>query len=147
SLVLGFLFSCMFMAFYRELIGFREKRAMWIRLPLMIIMGLMLAVPLEVVFLGGSIDRQLEVMKQRENEAALNRRNNELAALEQKNKELENIVSHHRAEVLVWENAVAAERAGRRLTGIAGQGPAYHDARRKRDMSAQSLSHYQARLN
>jgi hypothetical protein len=139
---LGILYSFMIIVFDREIVGAQLKRAVWIRLPLAIAIGFIVAVPLELRLLQDSIDKRLQVSSQEENKAGLSRMQARQDELDQRKKELQEAVAHYRSQVNKWEAAmdyetVGAEVAGR--TGRKGQGPAYEEAKRNRDTNQKML--------
>lgn len=147
---LGILYSIMIIVFDREIVGAQNKRAVWVRLPLAVIIGFIVAVPLELRLLEESINKQLTVSSQADNKIILGRMQSKQDELDQRKKELQDAVKHHRDEVNRWEAAMEAETVGRRLsgrTGIAGQGPAYEEAKRNRDSNLTMLTRYEAELS
>lgn len=146
---LGLLYCFMIIIFDREIVGAQVKRAVWVRLPLAIIIGFIVAVPLELRLLQDSIDKQLVVLSQKENKPAFERMQAKQDAMEGRKKELQESVQKYRDEINKWNTAMEAETVGRQLrgrTGIAGQGPAYKEAQRNRDSNQQMLAKAEADL-
>lgn len=146
---LGILYSAMIIVFDREIVGAQVKKAVWIRLPLAIAIGFIVAVPLELRLLQDSIDKHLIVMSQQENKGPRDRLKVKLDTLDKRKQALQDKVQHYRDEVSRWngimeEETVGRLRAGR--TGIAGQGPAYREAERNRDANQQMLAKAEAEL-
>jgi hypothetical protein len=146
---LGILYSVMIIVFDREIVGAQVKKAVWIRLPLAIVIGFIVAVPLELRLLQDSIDKHLIVMSQHENKGPQERLKGKLDSLDKRKQELQGKVQHYRDEVSRWnaimeEETVGRLRAGR--TGIAGQGPAYREAERNRDANQQMLNKAEVEL-
>jgi hypothetical protein len=147
---LGLLYSFMIIIFDREIVGAQDKRAVWVRLPLAIIIGFIVAVPLELRLLEDSINKQLRVSSQEDNKVILNRMQNKQDELDRRKKELQDAIKQYRGEVNRWDAAMEAETVGRRLagrTGVAGQGPAYEEAKRNRDSNLEVLPRYEAELS
>jgi uncharacterized membrane-anchored protein YhcB (DUF1043 family) len=147
---LGVLWSVMIIVFDREIVGAQGKRAVWIRLPLAIAIGFIVAVPLELRLLQDSIDKQLRVASQLENKGASDRMQTKQDELDGRKKELQNAVTRYRNEVSKWNAAMEAETVGRQIsgrTGIAGRGPAYEEATRNRDSNQLLLERSEAELN
>lgn len=89
------------------------------------------------------------VLSQEENRPALERLQTKLDATEGRKKELQESVQKYRDEINTWNKAMEAETVGRQLrgrTGIAGQGPAYEEAKRNRDSNQQMLVTAEAEL-
>lgn len=146
---LGVLYSFMIITFDREIVGAQHKRAVWIRLPLAVIIGFIVAVPLELRLLEGSIEKQLLVASRADNKKLSERVQGKQDELDARKKELQEAVKQYRNEVKRWNEAMEAETVGRQLagrTGRAGQGPAYEEAKRNRDSSQATLASYEAEL-
>ncbi len=147
---LGVLYSFMIIMFDREIVGAQDKRAVWIRLPLAIAIGFIVAVPLELRLLEDSINKQLAVSIKEENRDVLSRMQKKQDELDVRKKELQDSVKHSRDEVRRWEALMEAETVGRQIsgrTGVAGQGPAYREAERNRDSNLDILARYEAELS
>ena len=146
---LGILYSAMIIVFDREIVGAQVKKAVWIRLPLAIAIGFIVAVPLELRLLQDSIDKHLIVMSREENREALTRLQSKLDTMDKRKQQLQQAVQHYRDEINKWNSAMEAETVGRELagrTGVAGQGPAYREAERNRDANQQMLAKAEADL-
>lgn len=143
AIPLGILWSVMIIVFDREIVGAQVKRAVWVRLPLAIAIGFIVAVPLELRLLQDSIDKQLSVSSQQENKAAMERMQTKQDALDRRKKELQDAATNYRNEIDKWDKAMEAETVGRQIagrTGKAGWGPAYREATRLRDSNTAMLS-------
>lgn len=149
SAPLGILYSLIIIVFDREIVGAQAKRAVWIRLPLAIAIGFIVAVPLELRLLQDSLDKQLRVSSQEENRAGLSRMQTKQDELDRRKKELQGAVAHYRSEVNKWEAAMDYETVGKQIagrTGKRGQGPAYEEARRNRDTNQRMLDRSEEEL-
>jgi hypothetical protein len=149
AIPLGLLYCFMIIIFDREIVGAQVKKAVWVRLPLAIIIGFIVAVPLELRLLQDSIEKQLVVLSQEENKPALERLQAKLDATEVRKKELHGSVQKYRDEINSWNKAMEAETVGRQIsgrTGIAGQGSAYKEAERNRDSNQKMLADAEAEL-
>jgi hypothetical protein len=149
AIPLGVLYSFMIIIFDREIVGAQDKSAVWIRLPLAVIIGFIVAVPLELRLLEGSIEKQLLVASRMDNKGLTERVQSKQDELDARKKELQEAVKKSRDEVKRWNEAMEAETVGRQLagrTGKAGQGPAYEEAKRNRDSSEAILARYEAEL-
>lgn len=146
---LGILYSAMIIVFDREIVGAQVKKAVWIRLPLAIAIGFIVAVPLELRLLQDSIDKHLIVLSKQENQEPQDRLKAKLDALDKRKQELQGKVQHYRDEITRWNDVMEAETVGRQRagrTGIAGQGPAYREAERNRDANQQMLAKAETEL-
>jgi len=146
---LGILYAAMIIVFDREIVGAQVKKAVWIRLPLAIAIGCIVAVPLELRLLQDSIDKHLIVLSMQENKGPQARLDSKLDAFDKRTQELQEQVQRYRNEVNKWNTMMEAETVGRCMPGrtcIAGQGPAYREAERNRDASQQMLAKAEAEL-
>lgn len=146
---LGILYAAMIIVFDREIVGAQVKKAVWIRLPLAIAIGFIVAVPLELRLLQDSIDKHLIVLSKKENQGPQDRLNAKLDTLDKRKQELQEKVQHYRNGIDKWNGIMEAETVGRQIagrTGIAGQGPAYREAARNRDANQQMLDKAEAEL-
>jgi hypothetical protein len=147
---LGVLYSFMIIMFDREIVGAQDKRAVWIRLPLAVVIGFIVAVPLELRLLEDSINKQLFVSNQEENKSLLARMQKKQDELDARKKELQDAVNKYRDEVKRWDEAMQQETVGAVVagrTGRPGQGHAYEEAKRNRDSNAETLARYEEELN
>jgi hypothetical protein len=146
---LGILYSAMIIVFDREIVGAQVKKAVWIRLPLAIAIGFIVAVPLELRLLQDSIDKHLIVLSKQENKEPEDRLKGKMDALDKRKQDLQGKVQHYRDEINRWNDIMEAETVGRQRTGrtgIAGQGPAYREAERNRDANQQMLAKAEAEM-
>lgn len=146
---LGLLYCVMIIVFDREIVGAQVKQAVWIRLPLAVAIGFIVAVPLELRLLQDSIDKQLVMMSQQDNRESATRLRTKLDEMAKRKQELQGTVQHYRDEINKWNTALEAETVGRELvgrTGRAGQGPAYRDALMNRDANQAMLVKAEADL-
>lgn len=146
---LGILYSFMIIMFDREIVGAQDRRAVWIRLPLALIIGFIVAVPLELRLLKDSIEKQLLVSSQADNKAISARMQKKLDESDARKKELQEAVRQSRDEVKRWDEAMQQETVGAVVagrTGKAGQGLAYAEAKRNREANMATLASYEADL-
>lgn len=118
----------------REIVSARTKWAALLRIPLAIIIGVVIAVPIELRILQGRIHQKIE-----ENQAAklapyIEQKNALIATIEQDVSEIEDIITVYTNELSQVRNRVRDEdlgRSGAGLTGLAGQGKFYRYARQE----------------
>jgi hypothetical protein len=150
AIPLGVIYSVMIIAFDREIVGSQSKRAVWVRLPLAIVIGFIVAVPLELRLLEDSVNKRLNMASQEDNKLIMDRLRAKQDELDLRRKELRDQVKHYRDDINKWNAAMEAETVGRQIvgrTGRAGQGPAYNEAERNRDSAQAFLSQYENELN
>jgi Domain of unknown function (DUF4407) len=146
---LGVLWSVMIIVFDREIVGAQLKRGVWVRLPLAVAIGFIVAVPLELRLLQDSIDKQLRVSSDQENKTVIDRLQSKQDELDGRKKELQAAVKHYRDQINKWNSAMEAETVGRQIagrTGIPGQGPAYEEAKRNLATNQSLLERSEAEL-
>ena len=149
----GFIYACLIMAFDREIVSASDKRTVWIRFPLAILIGVAVALPLEMRLLQGRIDKQLELEAQTDNKDAQTRHDQLLDGFRQEQQRLRTEVSKYRDEVNKWGAAMDAEVTGKpgdsrlgKRTGKAGVGPAYLEAQKNKTDNQKLLEQAEAGL-
>lgn len=148
--IIGVFYAIMIMAIDREVVSATSKLAVVPRLALAIVIGFVVAVPIELKLLEGRINKQLITEFQQENTQPMAERDARLAALDVKKKELESIVKEQRDFVIYWSDMMQTEVAGRvksGSTGKAGKGQAYYEATKVRDQHQGYLDEATANLN
>lgn len=143
AVIVGILYGLMIMAFDREIVSATNKKAVWIRLPLAFFIGFIVSVPIEMRLLQDRLEKQLHINEKIENQDLINQNQASIDKLHVRRDTLENDVQKYRDQVARWSDAMEAEvvgrvRAGR--TGKAGEGPAYREAARNRDLSEKLLN-------
>lgn len=147
---LGLLYAVMIMAIDREIVSAKNKSAVFLRIPLAIVIGAVVAVPLELKILEGKIEKQLIQDYKSENSGERQIKDDAIQSLEDKKRELENRVSSYEAQVNDWSNKMQQETVGavtNGRTGIAGKGPAYDEARRNMELHLNNQNQAQKKLD
>lgn len=143
AVVVGIIYSCMIVTFDREIVSATSKASVWLRVPLALLLGVVIAVPIELRILQDRIDQELLRKSHAENQSALDRRHSEETDFETRRRELERAVLKYQANVDEWGRAIEAEVVGRQIagrTGKAGEGPAYRAAREQLDRNQELLT-------
>ena len=128
----GLLYSFIIMAFDREIIGATKKWAVAIRLPLAIMIGAIVSVPIELGMLEGRITEQLSDEKENKNSANAEKRDEGLQRLNDIEADLRHKVTYYEEQIKKWGKIMDEELAGRQVigrTGKAGPGPVYENAK------------------
>jgi hypothetical protein len=128
----GLLYGLIIMAFDREIVAAKDKKAILVRIPLAIIIGIVLSVPLELKVLEGRINEQLADELGKKNAPNVEKREKETQRLNDTEKELKNSFNHHEQQVQYWAEIMDQELAGRAIEGRtqqAGPGPVYENAK------------------
>jgi hypothetical protein len=149
SIVVGIIYALMIITFDREIVSATDKRAVVIRLPLALFIGVIVAVPIELQLLEDRINKELDKQSLIENKQALDRRNTAIDRLRNRREQLESEAEQYRKDIRQWEDAMDAEitgkvKAGR--TGIEGEGPAYRSAKERRDATQRLLAEVENQL-
>jgi uncharacterized membrane-anchored protein YhcB (DUF1043 family) len=149
ALIVGILYGTMIMAFDREIVSAPSKKAVWLRLPLAVLIGFIVAVPIEMRLLQDRLEKQLRVNEQTENMPAIERKNARLDQLRDRREQLEKDARRYREEVATWSSNMEAEVVGRvreGRTGKAGEGPAHRAARENKELNEKLLVDTQKQL-
>jgi len=149
SAFFGVIYGLFIMQIDREIVSAMSKKTALLRIPLAIIIGLVIAVPMELKLLEGRIEKQLFINEQRENKLNYISRQEALYEIDNRIMILENSVQRERAEVAKWQEIMEAEVVGRvqdGRTGIPGNGPAYREAKRNLDLHQKYLKEAEEKL-
>ncbi len=142
AIFVGILYGVMIIAFDREIVSATNKKAVWIRVPLAFFIGFIVSVPIELRLLEDRLEKQLRVNEKIENQDLINNKQEEIEKLHVRRDNLEKDLQKYRDQVAHWSDAMEAEvvgrvRAGR--TGKAGEGPAFREAARNKDLNERLL--------
>lgn len=137
--ILGFFYAIIIVAIDREIVSAKNKRAVLLRIPLAIVLGAVVAVPIELKMLEGRIEKQLQEDYKEENENVRMTKDNELVALENGRDSLKLEVNNVQQRVNYYENLMQLELAGQstgRTTGKFGEGPVWRQNKALRDSAS-----------
>lgn len=142
ALLLGAIYAIAIVSIDRFIVSARGNRIAVFRLPLAVLIGCIVAVPLELRLLEDRINKELHQLERGENEGAEERRQGQRDALRARITELEQSAANYRNKIAEWGAATEAEvvgrvRAGR--TGRAGEGPAYRAAQEQKQLNTELL--------
>jgi len=143
--IFGFFYAIMIMAIDREIVSAKNKMAVIFRIPLAIIIGAVVAVPIELKIMEGKIEKQLIEDYKSENSTEREIKETQIATLESKKIDLEEKIEYYWKRVNDWSDTMEIEAVGRVIdgrTGIPGKGHAYNEA--LRSMRQDSLNRIQA---
>jgi hypothetical protein len=150
AILVGILWGVMIIWFDRAIVSAANKWTVTIRLPIALIIGFTVSIPLEIQLLEGRLNQFLTEQSQFKNKDVIERRNTQMKSLQDRKKILEDAESKYRDEISKWDNAMEAETVGRvkeGRTGLAGQGPAYREAERNKLSNERLLKATTADLN
>jgi len=130
SLIGGLVYCLIIMAFDREIVASKSKWAIIIRIPLALMIGIIVSLPLELSILEGRIDEQLSDELKEKNAPNLLKKENEIKYLKDREIELElqkkNInVTIDELKVKIY-NEVSGKEGSKR-----GKGPIYWELKKQ----------------
>jgi len=143
AVVVGALWGSMIVVFDREIVSSADKRAVLLRLPLALIIGFAVSVPLELRLLQDRLDKYLRQQELAENAGAVERKNAQFERFQARRDQLEKDVLKYREQVAYWGSMMEAEVVGRvkeGRTGKAGEGPAWRAAKENRETNQRLLN-------
>lgn len=150
SFILGLFYAIMIVAIDREVVASKSKLAAIPRLFLAIVIGIIVAVPIELKLLEGKIEKKLIENYKSENMPEATKKENALNVLNKKKNRLENHIDHYQKEIDRWSEIMEQETSGKvrqGRTGKAGQGPAYREANRNMLLSIENKKQAQSRYD
>jgi len=133
----------------RFIVSGRGSRMAWIRLPLALFMGCLIAIPLELRLVQERIDQELAREEQSGNQGAEDRRTKEREALQAQIARLEQRSDEYRGQINEWGTRMEAEVVGRvraGSTGKAGAGSAYRAAEEQKHLNVDLLAQVKGEL-
>lgn len=147
SAMLGLIYATFIMAIDREIVSSGTKWAAIFRLPLAIIISMIVSVPIELKIFEGRIIKQLRTNQQNEDDRlnAKTEKDNRIAVLEDDKRNMETLRQGAIEKRDDWSAAMEGETVGRVMdgrTGKAGQGPAYEEALRNKQLQEDMISRY-----
>jgi hypothetical protein len=148
--MLGLFYAIMIMAIDREIVSAKSKMAVFFRIPLAIVIGAVVAVPIELKMLEGKIEKQLIEDYKSENAGERQIKENALISLDGRRAELEAQVQFYWDKINYWSNIMQQETVGRVTagrTGKSGQGPAYEEAQRNMNLHERNRDQAQKKLD
>ena len=133
SIFVGCLYAVIIANIDREIVSSSSKLSVLVRLILAIIIGIVLAVPLELKLMEGRINKKLISMSDVENNSAKEIKEESKRMLATQRTELINELKSEKMEINKWSERMHAEIGGIELAGCSGKkgsGPMYLDAQR-----------------
>lgn len=138
--IIGFFYAVMIIAIDREVVSAKNKLAIIPRLFLAVVIGVVVALPIELKLFEKRINKELVANYHVENESGLNDRENKIKDLKKKRLDLEQTVTEYQKQANIWSGQMQIETVGEKqknrgipTTGIPGKGPAYSEAARQYD--------------
>ena len=133
AIPVGLLYATVIVFIDREIVSAGSKRAALLRLPLAVVVGLVISVPLEMRLFEKRIDEQLFEKNKDKNKAARGQMEADERAYEARIQNLEEEMKGFRgnmagASETMLDETIGRARRDKRRTEIPGQGPAYRAA-------------------
>lgn len=145
----GILWGLMIIWFDRAIVASANRWTIAIRLPIALIIGFSVSIPLELKILEGRLDKFLTDKSKIENKDVLDRRNAQINSFQNQKKVLEDAVDKYGENVAKWSNAMEAEARGRPREGSPrpkGRGPVWDEARMNKETNEKLLKDTTDRL-
>jgi hypothetical protein len=142
----GLLYCAIIMAFDREIVAAKSKWAVVTRIPLAIMIGLIVSIPLELTILEGRINEQLADELRLKNEPNNNKRNTELKLINDFEAKLRESISIQEVEIRKYDSIVNDQLSGTN-GAVKGCGPICENARNKSKKASSLLQQTKEELN
>jgi hypothetical protein len=127
----------------REITGSLDKRALWIRPILALVISATVAIPVELSIFQGRVDQVLQRDYLDTNKQQMNDRRAGEAKLQEERARLARKLDREEQDVAQWGNTMDAEavgRAGAGRTGQAGTGAAYRNAQDQQEKAIKAVA-------
>lgn len=150
SILLGALWGIFIMSIEREIVSAKSKWSALARLPLAVVIGLAIAIPVKVQFFSDRINKELTLANRQENAVHEHNHNARISFYTDRISKLNESIAEERENMAKWAGAMEAEIVGRvrqGSTGIAGEGPAYRAAERNYLMHKSFVEDYEKQLH
>ena len=137
SLIVGVIWMIFIINLDRMIISSSNKYMAFLRIPLAIAIGLIIAIPFEVQLFKSRITKELITVNKDENKEHLFRFQNAVDANNNEETRLVKDIEKEKKEISYWQSVMEAEIVGRvkdGRTGKAGKGAAYKEAEKNRDL-------------
>lgn len=150
AVLVGFFWGAMIIWFDRSIVSTKNKLAILGRIPIALLIGLTVSIPLELKLFEDRLDKFLTEESQKENTPARERRDQLKRNLDENEQQLKDEVTKYKEEIRKWSEFMENEVVGRQIsgrTGKAGEGPAYREAKRNKELNENFLADAQKRLD
>ncbi|PTX61101.1 uncharacterized protein DUF4407 [Kordia periserrulae] len=144
--LLGIFYALMIIAIDREVVAAKSKTTALMRLCLAIVIGIIVAIPIELKLLEGRIEKQLIQNYKIENSNETVKKETAFRDLATKKSRLEKRVNDAQEKVDYWSKIMTEELAGRGISKKKGEGKVYRDAKRNMQLHQNNVKNETARL-
>ena len=150
AIPVGILYATLIAFIDREIVSTTTKYGAALRLPLAFVIGLVIAVPLEMRLFNDRIEKQLQLEKRDKNKTALDQKQRDEQAFQDRVKSLEGEIKTYRQNIdaagLSMQDEITGEVRNGRGSGIAGEGRAFRAAQEQLNRNKELLAAAQAEL-
>lgn len=151
AIPVGLLYATVIAFIDREIVSTTTKYGAVLRLPLAFVIGLVIAVPLEMRLFDDRIEKQLQSENREKNKTALEQKQRDESAFQARVKSVEDEIRTYRqnidaAGLAMQDETTGAVRDGKIRTGKAGPGPAFRAASDQLDRNKELLAAAQTEL-
>jgi len=149
AVLVGFFWGAMIIWFDRSIVSTKNKSAILGRVPIALLIGLTVSIPLELKLFEDRLDKFLTQESQKENSTVIARKKQLTDKLTENEEKLNNEITKYREEVRKWNEVMQNEMVGvvrEGRTGLAGAGPAYREATRNLEENKKLLADAEKKL-
>jgi len=149
SIFIGIIYALLIANIDREIVSSSNRYAVLVRLPLAVILGIVLAYPLELKLMESRITKHLITMSDRENETSIVRMQDKITKLSNRESILLNSKQNEKKEIAKWSGLMHAETGGLEISGSsgrAGQGKIFNEAERNMELHKSNLKSIESEL-
>jgi hypothetical protein len=149
AVLVGFFWGAMIIWFDRSIVSTKNKLAILGRVPIALLIGLTVSIPLELKLFEDRLDKFLTQESQKENSVVIARKKQLTDRLADNEEKLNNEITKYREEVRKWNEVMQNEMVGlvkEGRTGRAGAGPAYKEALRNLEENKNLLADSEKKL-
>jgi hypothetical protein len=140
---IGLLWAAFIIVIDMSILSAKSKWAAFMRIPIAVAVGFVVAVPLEMKICAGYVNRELVRDNQMANSQYETEYKEAIRPYQERIQQLEVAERNHSVEMTRWSNIMEAEAVGRvkaGRTGRAGEGPAFREAERNFELHKQMLT-------
>ena len=150
AVLVGFFWGAMIIWFDRSIVSTKNKLAILGRVPIALLIGLTVSIPLELKLFEDRLNKFLDQESQEENRVVIERKKQLTDKLAGNEEKLNNEITKYKEEVRKWNEIMQNEMVGivkeGRTTGLAGAGPAYKEANRNLEENKKLLADSEKQL-
>lgn len=149
AVLVGFFWGAMIIWFDRSIVSTKNKWAILGRIPIALLIGMTVSIPLELKLFEDRLDKFLTQEFQKENIVVITRKKELTDKLAGNEEKLNTEITKYKEEVRKWNEIMQNEMVGivkEGRTGLAGAGPAYKEANRNLEENKKLLADSEKQL-